>query len=163
MHNIYLGLHQIFIYFEAVVQEATIRSFPPPTCISRHPGAILLHDYWTVYNPPRAPDLSCVCVTPYNIGNNCLCVSCMGRAPCVGRSLCVSDALCVGALCVGRSLVGPSPPVSDPRYVDIRSRDGSRSSARSHGWYPWSHSCKGRATGRRAQAQGRMWVCGCEL
>jgi len=52
----------------------------------------------------------------------------------VGRSLCVSGALCVGALCVGRSLVGPSPPVSDPFHVDIRSRDGSRSGARSHGY-----------------------------
>jgi len=57
----------------------------------------------------------------------------VGRAPCVGRSLCVSGALCVGALCVGRSFVGPSPPVSDPFHVDIRSRDGSRSGARSHG------------------------------
>ena len=57
----------------------------------------------------------------------------MGRAPCVGRSLCVSGALCVGALCVGRSLVGPSPPVSDPSHVDIRLWDGSRSGARSHG------------------------------
>jgi len=63
----------------------------------------------------------------------CLCVSCVGRAPCVGRSLCVSGALCVGALCVGRSPVGPSAPVSVPRYVDIRSRDGSRTGARSHG------------------------------
>jgi len=63
----------------------------------------------------------------------CLCVSCVARAPCVGRSLCVSGALCVGALCVGRSLEGPSPPVSDPSHVDIRSRDGSRSGARSHG------------------------------
>jgi len=66
----------------------------------------------------------------------CLCVSCVGRAPCVGRSLLVSGALCVGALCVGWSPVGPSPPVSDSRHVDIRSRDGSRSCARSHGWYP---------------------------
>ena len=56
----------------------------------------------------------------------------MGRGPCVGRSLCVSGALCVGAPCVGRSLVGLSPPVFDPRY-DIRSRDASRSGARSHG------------------------------
>ena len=71
----------------------------------------------------------------------------MGRAPCVGRSLLGSGALCVGALCVGRSLVGPSPPVSDPSHVDIRSRDGSRSSARSHGWYLWSH---GEPGGRRA-------------
>jgi len=62
-------------------------------------------------------------------------VSCVGRAPCpcVGRSLCVSGALCVGALCVGRSLVGPFPPVFDPRHVDIRMRDGSRTCARSHG------------------------------
>ena len=52
----------------------------------------------------------------------CLCVSCVGRAPCVGRSLLVSGALCVGALCVGWSPVGPSPPVFDPRHVGIRSR-----------------------------------------
>ena len=77
----------------------------------------------------------------------CRCVSCVGRAPCVGRSLCLSGAFCVGALCVGRSLVGPSPPVSVSRYVDIRSRDGSRSSARPHGWYHWSH---GEPGGRRA-------------
>jgi len=77
----------------------------------------------------------------------CLCVSCVGRAPCVGRSLYVSGALCVGDLCVGQSLVGPFPPVSDPFHVDIRSRDGSRSGARSHGWYLWSH---GEPGGRRA-------------
>jgi len=54
-------------YFEAVAHESTILSFPPPTCIA-HPGAILLHDYWTVYDSPS--DLPCVCYTPYNIGNN---------------------------------------------------------------------------------------------
>jgi len=43
----YLGLHKIFVYFEAVVHESTILLFPPPICIA-HPGAILLHDDWTV-------------------------------------------------------------------------------------------------------------------
>ena len=43
--------YKIFVYFEAVVHESTILSFPPPTCIA-HPGAILLHDYWTVYDSP---------------------------------------------------------------------------------------------------------------
>jgi len=42
-----LGLYKIFVYFEAIVHESTILSFPPPTCIA-HPGAILLHDNWTV-------------------------------------------------------------------------------------------------------------------
>ena len=62
-----LGLYEIFVHFEAVVQESTILSFPAPTCIA-HPGAILLHDYWAVYDSPS--DLPFVCCTPYNIGNN---------------------------------------------------------------------------------------------
>jgi len=61
-----LGLYKIFVYFEAVVHESTILSFPPPTCIA-HPGAILLHGYWTVYDSPS--DLPFLCYTPYNIGN----------------------------------------------------------------------------------------------
>ena len=44
-------------------------SFPAPTCIG-HPDAILLHDYWAVYDPPSG--LPCVCHTPYNIGNSLL-------------------------------------------------------------------------------------------
>jgi len=40
---------------------------PPPTCIA-HPGAILLHDYWAVYDSPS--DLPFVRYTPYNISNN---------------------------------------------------------------------------------------------
>ena len=59
------GLHKIFVYVEAVVHESTILSPPPPTCIA-HPGAILLHDHWTVYNPPSDPPF--VCYIPYNIG-----------------------------------------------------------------------------------------------
>ena len=39
----YLGLYKLFVYFEAIVHESTILSFPPPTCIA-HPGATLLHD-----------------------------------------------------------------------------------------------------------------------
>jgi len=34
-----LSLFTIFVYFEAIVHEPTILSFPPPTCIA-HPGAI---------------------------------------------------------------------------------------------------------------------------
>jgi len=62
-----LGLYKIFVDFEAVVYKATILSFPTPTCIA-HPGAILLHDDWTVYDSPS--DLLFVCYTPYNTGNN---------------------------------------------------------------------------------------------
>jgi len=62
-----LGLYKIFIYVEAVVHASTILSFPPPTCIS-HLGAILLHDYWAVYDSPS--NLPSVCYTPYNIGTN---------------------------------------------------------------------------------------------
>ena len=42
--DLHLGLYTIFVYFEAVVHESTIFSFPPPTCIA-HPGAIPMHDY----------------------------------------------------------------------------------------------------------------------
>jgi len=49
------------------VHDSTILSFPPPTCIA-YPGAILSHDYWTVYDSPS--DLLCVCYTPYKIGIN---------------------------------------------------------------------------------------------
>jgi len=52
------SLYKIFFHFEAVVHESIIISFPPPTCIA-HPGAILLHDYWTVYDSDS--DLPCVC------------------------------------------------------------------------------------------------------
>ena len=62
-----LGLYKILVYFEAVLHKSTILSFPPPTCIA-HLGAILLHDYWTVYDSPS--DLPFVCYTPYKIGNN---------------------------------------------------------------------------------------------
>jgi len=46
-----VGLYKIFVYFEAVVNESTILSFPPPTCIA-HSGAILLQDHRTVYDSP---------------------------------------------------------------------------------------------------------------
>jgi len=42
-----LDLYKIFFYVEAFVYESIILEFPPPTCIA-HPGAILLHDDWTV-------------------------------------------------------------------------------------------------------------------
>jgi len=45
------GLYKIFFYFEAFVHESTILSFHAPTCIA-HPGAILFHDCWAVYDPP---------------------------------------------------------------------------------------------------------------
>jgi len=61
-----LGLYKIGFYFEAFVYESTILSFPAPTCIV-YPGAILLHDYWAVYDLPS--DLLFVCHTPYNIGD----------------------------------------------------------------------------------------------
>ena len=62
-----VGLYKIFVYYEAVVHESCILAFPPPTCIA-HPGAVLLHDYWTAYDFPS--DLSFVCYAPYTIGNN---------------------------------------------------------------------------------------------
>jgi len=62
-----LGLYTIFFYFEAVVHESTILSFPAITCIA-HPGAIRLRDYWAVYDPPSNTPF--VCRTPYNIGTN---------------------------------------------------------------------------------------------
>jgi len=60
----HLSLYKIFVYFEAVVHESAILSFPPPTCVV-HPGAILLHDYWTVFHSPS--DLPCAYYTPYTI------------------------------------------------------------------------------------------------
>jgi len=48
------GLYKIFFYLEAFAHESTILSFPAPTCIA-HPGAILLHDYWAIYDSPRPP------------------------------------------------------------------------------------------------------------
>ena len=62
-----LGLYKIFVYFEAVVHESTIRSPPPPTCIA-HPSAISLHDHWTVYD--SISQLAFVYYTPYHIGDN---------------------------------------------------------------------------------------------
>ena len=41
------------------MHESIILSFTPPTCIA-HPGAILLHDYWAVYDSPS--DLPCACL-----------------------------------------------------------------------------------------------------
>jgi len=61
-----IGLYKIFVYFEAVVHESTILSPPRPTCIA-HPGAILLHDYCTVYG--SLPEHWFVRYTPPNIGN----------------------------------------------------------------------------------------------
>jgi len=66
-YSVQLGLYKIFVYFEAVVHESSILSFPPPTCIV-HPGGIRFHDYWTVYDFPSA--LPFVCCTPYNIVNS---------------------------------------------------------------------------------------------
>jgi len=62
-----VGLDKIFVYFETVVHESPILSFPPPTCIA-YPGTIPLHAHWTVYNSPS--HLPCVCYTPYNVDNN---------------------------------------------------------------------------------------------
>jgi len=49
------------------VQESTILLFPPPTYIAQ-PGAILVHNYWSVYDSPS--DLPFVCYKQHNIGNN---------------------------------------------------------------------------------------------
>jgi len=60
------GLYKILFYFEAAVHESTLLSFPPPTYIA-HPGAILLHDYWAVYD--FLSGLPFVCYTPNDVGN----------------------------------------------------------------------------------------------
>ena len=44
----------IFDYFGAFVHEPIVLSFFPPTCIG-HTVAILLHDYWAIYDPPSTP------------------------------------------------------------------------------------------------------------
>jgi len=62
-----LNVYKIFVYLEGVAHESAILLFPPHSRIA-HPGAILLHDYWTVYDSPS--DLPFLCYTPYNIGNN---------------------------------------------------------------------------------------------
>jgi len=46
-----LGLYKLFVDFEGCAHEPIIYSFPAPTCIA-YPGAILLHDFWAVYDPP---------------------------------------------------------------------------------------------------------------
>jgi len=63
-----IGLHKRLYFCETVMHESTIRSFPPPTCIAR-PDAIVLHDYWAVYDSPSELSSS-VCYAPYNIGHN---------------------------------------------------------------------------------------------
>jgi len=42
---------QEVLYCEACVYESTILLFLAPACIA-HPGSILLHDYWAVYDLP---------------------------------------------------------------------------------------------------------------
>jgi len=61
------SLNKILFHFKALLWESIILSSPPPTCIA-HPGAIVLHEYWTVYDSPS--DLPFVCYTQYKIGNN---------------------------------------------------------------------------------------------
>jgi len=67
VHDTQIGLYKIFVYFETVVHESPILSFPPPTCIA-YPGTTPLHAHWTVYNSPS--HLPCVCYTLYNIDSN---------------------------------------------------------------------------------------------
>ena len=63
----HVGLYTIFVYLEVVVHKSSFLSPSLPTCIA-HPGAIRLHDYWTVCDSPS--ELPFVCYIPYNIGNN---------------------------------------------------------------------------------------------
>jgi len=53
-----LGLYTRFVYLDADVHESTIRSLPRPPAFA-HPSAILLHDYWAIYDFPS--DLAFVC------------------------------------------------------------------------------------------------------
>jgi len=61
------GLYKIFYVCEAFLHATTILSFAAQTYIAQ-PDALLLCDYWAVYNPPSGPP--CVCNTPYHIGDN---------------------------------------------------------------------------------------------
>jgi len=56
-----------------VCTNRTILSFAAPTCIA-HPGAILLHDYWAVYDPPLT---ACVYTIHHRI--SAITISCKGQ------------------------------------------------------------------------------------
>jgi len=64
---IWFGLHKIFVYFGAIVQESTIYLSPPLICMT-HPSLILLHEYNTVYDSLFG--LPFVRYTQYKIGSN---------------------------------------------------------------------------------------------
>jgi len=66
----WVGLYKIFVYFEAFLYESTIVSFPAMTCIA-HPGAILLRDYWAVYDPPSDPPLYAINYTILLMTRSC--------------------------------------------------------------------------------------------
>ena len=57
------SLYKIFFYFEPFVHVSIVLSFFCPACIA-HTVAILLHDYWAIYDPPL--DFPFVCHTPCN-------------------------------------------------------------------------------------------------
>jgi len=46
-----LGLYKMFFYFQSFVHESIVLSFFWPACIA-HTVAILLHNYWAIYDPP---------------------------------------------------------------------------------------------------------------
>jgi len=55
------GLYKIMFCFYSCVHKSIVLSFFRPACIART-VALLLHDYWAIYDPPQPP----LCI-PYTI------------------------------------------------------------------------------------------------
>jgi len=57
----------LYAIVSSFVHESIVLAFFWLSCIA-HTVALLLHDYWAIYDPPL--DLPFVCHAPYQIGNN---------------------------------------------------------------------------------------------
>ena len=57
-----LGLYKIFFYVSSFVHESIVLSFFRPACIA-HAVAILVHDYWAIYDPPSTSLLYAIHLT----------------------------------------------------------------------------------------------------
>jgi len=62
--------YKIFVYFSSFVHETSDLSFIQPACIA-HTVAILLHDYWAIYNPPSASHLYAIHLTRLAMAISC--------------------------------------------------------------------------------------------